>query len=391
MAAHDWAKAVADALEDRRVHHTLRRRRTVRVLDSTHLEIDGRRFVNFASNNYLGLTHHPSVVAAFASAAKMVGVGSGAAPLITGQTEFHASAERTIAAWKGTESAVLLSSGYAANLAVVQTLAGVAEKNGVRFLIDKLCHASIVDSVRAVSSGDKATFRVFPHNHLAKLRRLLAEADANVLQVVITESIFSMDGDVADLRGIAELKREFPFLLVLDEAHASGVYGSNGSGYAAELGLSEIVDIAIITLSKALGSVGGAVCGSSQWCEALVNFGRSYVFSTAIPPAIAAAVEAGIGVMKDQPQRQQRVRLLAARLRAGLGLPPGDSPIVPIILGEESKALDAAERLMDQRIFAVAVRPPTVPRGSSRLRVTVSCDHTDDELNALINALNKGL
>jgi 8-amino-7-oxononanoate synthase len=386
MPANDWASVVAAALSDRRENHLLRTRRPVRILDSTHVEIDGRRFVNFASNNYLGLTHHPRVIAAFENAAQSSGVGSGAAPLVTGQSDLHASAERTIAEWKGTESSVLLSSGYAANLAVVQTLAAVGEKRRTRFLIDKLCHASLVDAVRSVT-GDTHGLRVFPHNHMAKLKRLLADAPPDELQVVITESIFSMDGDAADLRGIAELKREYPFLLVVDEAHGSGVYGPGGSGYAAELGLGKIVDIAIITLSKALGCIGGAVCASSDWCEAIVNFGRPYIFSTAVPPAVAAAVEAGIRVMKDEPHRQQRVRLLAARVRAGLSLGPGDSPIVPIVIGEESATLAAAERLMQRGFLTVAVRPPTVARGTSRLRVTLSCDHTDEEVEGLIAEL----
>jgi 8-amino-7-oxononanoate synthase len=383
----DWAGVVAEALGNRREHHTLRQHRAVRILDSTHIEIGGRRLVNFSSNNYLGLTHHPKVVAAFANAAREYGVGSGAAPLVTGHSDSHDSAESAIAKWKGTESAVLLSSGYAANLAVVQMLAAVGGRRGVRFLIDKLCHASLVDAVRAVGD-DKTSFRVFPHNHIAKLRRLLEEADPKILQVVITESIFSMDGDAADLPAIAALKREFPFLLVLDEAHGSGVYGSGGSGYAAELGLRDVVDVSIITLSKSLGCIGGAVCASNSFCEAIVNFGRSYIFSTAIPPAIAAAVEAAIRVMQDEPQRQQRVRELARRVRAGVLDQDGDSPIVPIILGEESAALAAANQLILQGLLAVAVRPPTVPRGTSRLRVTLSCDHTDEEVELLLEMIS---
>jgi 8-amino-7-oxononanoate synthase len=387
MTPINWESVIANALDDRREHHTLRHRRPVHIVDSTHVEIDGKRFVNFSSNNYLGLTHHPRVIAAFENAARANGVGSGAASLVTGQSDLHASAERALASWKGTESAVLLSSGYAANLAAIQMLAAVSEKRGVRFLLDKLCHASLVDAVRAVADESKVSFRVFPHNHIGKLRRLLEEAEEKMLQVVVTESIFSMDGDAADLPGIVELKCEFPFLLLLDEAHGSGVYGPNGSGYAAEIGLNEMVDITIVTLSKALGCSGGAICASGAMCEAIVNFGRSYIFSTAIPPAIAAAVEAGIGVMHDEPNRQQRLREMARRVRSRVLNDPGDSPIIPIILGDESATLRAAERLMQQGLLTVAVRPPTVPKGTSRLRVTVSCDHTDEEVEQLISAL----
>jgi 8-amino-7-oxononanoate synthase len=380
------------ALDERRVGQTFRQRRPVRVLDSTHLEVGGQCLVNFASNNYLGLTHHPRVIAAFQNAAATYGVGSGAAALVTGHTDAHASAERAIAKWKGTESGVLLGSGYAANLAAVQMLAAVGggdhggPHRGVRFLVDKLAHASLIDAVRAVGQGT-AKFRVFPHNHLGKLRRLLEEAEPNVLQVVVTESIFSMDGDAADLAGIVALKREFPFLLLLDEAHGSGVYGSGGAGHANEIGLAESVDLSIVTLSKAAGCLGGAVCGSRLLCDAVVNFGRPYVFSTAVPPAVAAAVEAAIGVMTDEPHRQRRVRELARRVRSRVSGLQGDSPIIPIILGDESAALAAAEALKQRGILVVAVRPPTVPKGTSRLRVTVSCDHSDEEVSILSEAV----
>jgi 8-amino-7-oxononanoate synthase len=377
MLHERWSTLINAALNERSANRTRRMRRPVAVLDQTHLQVDGRRLVNFASNNYLGLTHHPRVIAAFQTAVQHYGVGSGAAPLVSGHTDAHESAESALAAWKGTESAVMLSSGYAANLAAVQTLAAVA--GPARFLIDKLAHASLIDAVRAVSSN----FRVFPHNHLPKLRRLLQEADPNLQQVVVTESIFSMDGDAADLAGIAALKREFPFFLLLDEAHGSGVYGPGGSGYANELGLGHAVDLTVVTLSKAIGCIGGAICASQIMCEAVVNFGRPYVFSTAMPAAVAAAVEAAIGVMRDEPYRQQRVRALASSLRRS-GF---DSPIIPIIIGDERAALDAAENLKAQGLLVVAVRPPTVPRGTSRLRVTLSADHSDAQVQQLKIAL----
>ena len=381
----DWTHAIAAALEDRRDHNTLRFRRAIRPIDSTHIDLDGRRLVNFASNDYLGLSHHPRVVAAFQKTAEQYGVGSGAAALVSGHTPIHAAAEKTIATWKGTESALLVGSGYTANLAVIQMLAAVS--GDARFLVDKLAHASIIDAVRSVGPG----FRIFPHNHLAKLRRLLEEADPNVLQVVVTESIFSMDGDAADLAGMAELKKDFPFLLLLDEAHGSGVYGPGGAGYAAELGLAHAVDLTVVTLSKAIGCVGGAICGSRAACEAVVNFGRPYVFSTALPAAVAGAVVEAISVMKDEPNRQMRVRELARRVRSQIPGGSEDSPIIPIVLGEESAALNLAAQLVEQGIFVVAVRPPTVPRGTSRLRITLSCDHTDDEVEQLMKKWHGGI
>ena len=369
----------------------LRQRRIVRPIDATHVEIDGRACVNFCSNNYLGLTHHPRLLAAMRRATDTFGAGAGAAPLISGYSSQHASAENTIARWKSTESAIILPSGYQANLAAIQTLAALGKSqkgHSVRFLIDKLAHASLLDAIRA----SDAAWRVFPHNGIEKLHRLLLERDENQLQVVVTESIFSMDGDAADLAALDRLKHETPFVLLLDEAHASGVYGRNGAGFAAEHGLAEIVDIFIVTFSKAAGCLGGAVCGTEKFCQAVANLGRAYLFSTSIPPALAATIEQSIGVMRDEPQRQRRLRELSKTFRtklreAGVKVSEGDSPIIPIIVGTESAAMDFSERLSNQQLLVSAVRPPTVPRGTSRLRITLSSEHTEEEIVKLTNLI----
>jgi 8-amino-7-oxononanoate synthase len=369
--------------------HQLRTRRIIVPLDAVHVEIDGRRCINFCSNNYLGLTHHPRIVAAVGKAAAKFGAGAGAAGLISGFSPQHAATESAVAAWKGTQAAILLPSGYQANQAAVQSLAALGKNHGgVRFLVDKLSHASLLDAIRA--SG--AAWRVFPHNGMAKLKRLLDEADAEQLQVVVTESIFSMDGDAANLKSLAELKRARPFVLLLDEAHASGVYGANGSGLAAEFGLTDAVDVFVVTFSKAAGCIGGAICASKSFCDAAVNLGRAYIFSTSIPPAIVAGIEEAIHVMRDEPQRQERVRALALEVRSrlrdkGMTLPDGDSPIVPIVVGEESAAIQLAEKLLQKDLLVGAVRPPTVPRGTSRLRVTLSCEHLQEEIDRLIKAI----
>jgi 7-keto-8-aminopelargonate synthetase-like enzyme len=311
---------------------------------------------------------------------------------MTGYTPTHGFAEQRIAQWKGSQTSVLLPSGYQANHAAVQAFAAVAEKGSrpIRFLLDKLCHASLIDAVR----GTQKPFRVFPHNGLQKLQRLLDEADENEIQVVVSESIFSMDGDAADLAGLAKLKESHPFVLMLDEAHGTGAYGPGGSGLAAELGLRSAVDVTVLTLSKSIGCGGGAVCGSTAFCESLVNLARAYIYSTSVPPMIAAAATAAIDVMEREPERQQRVRRLASRVRAdlrsaGLDLPLGDSPIIPILLGSESAALQAADELADQGMLSLAVRPPTVPRGTSRLRVTLSSQHSDEEVQQLTHALRR--
>lgn len=389
------ADLLRTALDERRGKSLLRQRRVIEPLGDVIVEHDGRRYVNFSSNDYLGLRNHPKVIEASAAATRKGGAGSAASPLVSGHTPLHASAEAALAMWKGTEASVLLPSGYQTNHAVIQTLAGSAQAAGkrVRLLLDKLVHASLIDAVRA--SG--LPLRIFPHNGIDKLRRLLDEADADELQVVVTESIFSMDGDAADLRALAVLKRLCArggrsFVLVVDEAHGSGVYGKDGAGYAQECGVAGDVDVFVVTLSKALGSAGGAVCASVDFCNALVNFGRAYVYSTSVPPAVPAAAEAALDVLRSEPNRQVRLRALSDRVRAALregrlAIGGGDSPIIPIILGSEEAAMSEAKRLMELGMLAMPIRPPTVPRGSSRVRVTLSCEHTDDQVEALTHAL----
>ena len=255
----------------------------------------------------------------------------------------HESAESAIAAWKNVEAAILFPSGYQANHAAIQTLAalGNAGAGGIRFLVDKLAHASLIDAVQ----GSGCPWRVVPHGGLAKLRRLLGKAPADQLQVVVSESIFSMDGDAADLRGSFNSSRISHLSCCSTKAHASGVYGADGAGLAAELGVQSDVDLSIVTFSKSAGSAGGAICSSKQIRDAILNFGRAYIYSTSVPPGVAAAIQASVSIMRAEPQRQQRVRDLAKKVRSGLlgagwKLPPGDSPIIPLIVNEESRAGD---------------------------------------------------
>lgn len=380
-------------LADRAASHLLRRRRVIESAGAVHVRVAGRQLVNFASNDYLGLTHCRQVSDAVMRAIEAHGTGAGAAGLITGYGPEHEAAEREIARWKGTEAAVLLPSGYQANVAAVQTLAAIGELagGGVRFLVDKLAHASLIDAVRATG----APFRVFPHNGMAKLKRLLSDAPADQLQVVVTESIFSMDGDAADLRALAQLKAEHPFVLVLDEAHASGVYGPNGCGYASELSLENAADIAIVTLSKAMGLMGGAVCTSAELADLLINHARAYIYTTSVAPVVAAGAIAAIDVMQHEPHRQQRLREQARRVRDELksrGLTVGgldDSPILPVIVGAPQAALKAGARSREEGILVGAIRPPTVPPGASRLRITLSSEHTDDQIKRLCETLRR--
>jgi len=372
------------ALTQRADAALLRKRTAIEHLDATRVRVDGRELINFSSNDYLGLTHHPRMRVALQD---IDACGSGAAGLVTGHTTTHASAEAAIAQWKQSEAAMLMPSGYQANLAVVQAIVGMAAavNRPVRFLVDKLAHASLLDAVRQ----HEVSYRVFPHNGLEKLARLLATAPPDELQVVLTESIFSMDGDAADLAGLVELKRRHDFVLVVDEAHGTGVYGPGGSGLVAELGLRDAVDVSVVTLSKALGVHGGAVCASSRFIRTIENFGRAFIYSTAVSPVIARLAEVAIQICRDEPSLQSRVRATARRVREAVGGAIGhaDSPIIPIVLGDAQRTLDAAAQLREQGLLVIAVRPPTVQPGTSRLRVTVSAAHSDEQVERLIAAL----
>ena len=394
-------RRLAQVLDARLASKRLRRRRPLILLDATHVEIDGRRLINFAGNDYLGLSHHPALRSSPGEVS-----GAGASALVCGYTADHANAEACIARWKNTESAVLLPSGYQANLAAIQTFAGIGGEpandvnerrirgqdkgmQSVRFLLDKLSHASLIDAVRSTGSP----FRIFPHNHVDKLWRLLKSAPRDQQQVIVTESIFSMDGDACPLATLCALREEFGCALLLDEAHGSGVYGVNGAGLAAELKLSDSVDVTVCTFSKAAGLIGGAVGGSNLFCEALANFGRAYIYSTAIPPSLARQIGRAIQLMAEEPERQQKLRRLANDVRSSLtssgwNLPDGDSPIIPIIVGDEAKAIAAADHLQNAGLLAVAIRPPTVKPNACRLRITLNAAHEPDQISLLLTSLN---
>ena len=373
------------ALRQRETQSLKRLRRRLTPAGAVHVHDGTRDLVNFSSNNYLGLTHHPRMLNV-ARADSNAGCGAGAAGLVSGHTPDHARAEADLAKLKSTDAAILLPSGYQANLAVVQAIVGAADSVGqsVRFLVDKLAHASLIDAVRQ----HDVSYRVFPHNGLAKLERLLNDAPANQLQVVLTESVFSMDGDTADLRGLAELKQRHAFMLVVDEAHATGVYGDAGAGLVNEIGVRDAVDVSVVTLSKALGVSGGAVCASADFIGCVENFGRAFIYSTAVAPIIARLASEAISICKDEPHLARRVRELARHVRAELKIESekADSPIIPLIVGDPARALHAAKVLYDAGLLVVAVRPPTVAPGTSRLRITLSAAHTDADVEQLIRA-----
>lgn len=356
--------------------------RKLRELDSAQgaeVVVDGARLINFSSNDYLGLAAHPRLREAAMAALEKDGTGVGASRLICGNHREHESLDATIARFKRTEAALSFSTGYAAALGTIPALVGQADV----VILDKLCHASLVDGARL--SG--ATLRVFPHNDVAKLESHLKWArekypEAKVL--VIAESVYSMDGDVAPLAEIVELKDRFGAWLMLDEAHGVGVIGEEGRGLASSLGLDNRVEVQMGTLGKALGAAGAYIAGSAVLREYLINRARSFIFSTAPIPAVAAAARAAIELLESDEGP-----VLLSRLWENLRAfsPDAVSAIVPVVIGDERLALEASSRLREAGFLVPAIRYPTVARGSARLRVTITAAHSGEQIRQLATAL----
>lgn len=368
MAAFDWAGWADEQTAGIR---TQDRWRAPRSFDAKgpegRLVAEDRHVVSFASNDYLGLTAHPAVIAAAHEALDRWGSGAGSARLVVGSRPVHHELEDELAAWRGTDRAVLFSTGFAANLGVLSTIGG----RGVRILSDELNHASIIDGVRL----SRSRAEIYPHRDMEHLAKLLAEGDEPT--VVVTDTVFSMDGDIADLGELLPLCAAHGALVVLDEAHA--VLGP-------DLPESDAVVLRVGTLSKALGSLGGFVAGPRAFCEVLENRARSYIFTTGSTPADAAAALAAVRVVRSAEGRSLRDRL---RRTVETLVPGHPSPIVPVVVGAEDAALDAARRLLERGLWVPAIRPPTVAPGSSRLRIALSAAHTDEQVLRLAAALTE--
>ena len=351
---------------------------------------DGREVVNLASNDYLGLAHHPALAEAFSRAARDGGAGAMASRLVTGTRRAHSGLEEALADLKGTEAAVSFSSGYATSLGVITSIADREDT----VLMDKLSHASLIDGARL--SG--ARLSTFLHNDMESLRKKLehlrsANPSGGIL--VVTESVFSMDGDRAPLQEIVRLKDEFGALLLVDEAHGFGVLGEHGAGLAEGLGVSSRIghsriDFQMGPLSKAAGVSGGYVACSRAWADVMINSARSLIYSTAPPPALAAAALAAVEVIRSAEGQELRrhVSVLADALSSALGMPGRPvSSIFPVVMGENDAALAAVGTLLERGFLAPAIRYPTVPRGTARLRVTVTAAHRTVQIGRLGKAL----
>jgi len=380
-------RMLAEELADQAAIGRSRRRRTVdaREPGGVRVTVEGRECLSFCSNDYLGLADHPRIVAAFCDAAHRWGVGSGAAHLVSGHDAEHHALEEELAQFVSRPRALLFSTGYMANLAVASVLVG----RGDHVLEDRLNHASLLDA--GLAAG--ARLARYAHGDVAALRSKLAAIGAVARTLVMTDGVFSMDGDIAPLREIAAACRATEAPLLVDDAHGFGVLGATGAGAVEEAGLGvDDVPILMCTLGKAVGTFGAFVAGSPMLIESLLQRARTYIYTTALPPAVAAATRESLRVMRDEPWRRSRVLEHAARFRAGLadlGLPslPSRTPIQPVLIGAEAAAVVASHALFDQGFWVPAIRPPTVPVGTSRLRFTFSASHTEAQVEQLLAAL----
>jgi len=346
--------------------------------------LDGQRVVNFSSNDYLGLAHTPAVIDAAATALRRWGTGATASRLVVGTLPCHAELETRLAQFKGYAAALVFGSGYLVNVGAVSALVGRHD----RILADKLAHASLLDG----ATLSRAAIRRFQHNDVDHLRHLLHQKSGSGRDLIITESVFSMDGDLAPLRDIAGVAQEQGAMLLVDEAHATGVWGPGGTGLIGEWRLQQAVSVAMGTFSKALGAYGGFIAGSETLKRWLVNRARSFIFSTGLPPPVIGAVLGAMDVLKKNPgmgaDLLRRTEVFRQRLQSsGFNTGSSVSQIVPVIIGDNQKTLALARRLRGHGILAAAIRPPTVPAGTARLRLSVTLLHTEEDLDRAADVL----
>ena len=341
--------------------------------------------VNFASNDYLGLANDPRVIDAAKSAADQYGFGSGASPLVSGWTRAHQDLADALVSYEEVEAVALFSSGFAANLGTIPALVG----KGDAVYLDRLNHACLIDGAKL--SG--ASLRVFPHNDADRLEAILARDQGRFRRsLVAVDGVFSMDGDLAPLDRISEICERFDAMLMVDEAHGTGVFGPNGRGACEHFHVTDRVHVRVGTLSKALGSLGGFVAGSRRLVDHLINRSRTMIYSTALPSACCAAANEAVKIAIAEPGRRERVHRVAIALRTSLqqngwSVIPSTGPIVPVWVGDPAAAVAISQNLRDQGLHVPAIRPPTVPEGTSRLRISLTASHSDEELARLVRAL----
>jgi 8-amino-7-oxononanoate synthase len=358
-------------------------------INGPRVTIDGSEYLLFCSNNYLGLANHPKIIQKTIEIIKEFGFGSGASRLISGNTVIHEELERRIAQFKERESAIVFPTGYMANVGTITSL--VDENDTV--IIDRLNHASIIDACRL----SKAKIQVYPHKDMPALEKILIKSDKYKKRLIITDSVFSMDGDLAPLPQIVELAKKYNAMTMIDEAHATGCIGKQGRGvekFYKSLGMQDEVDIVMGTLSKALGSLGGYIAGSQKLIDYLKNKARSFIYTTALPASACAASIAALDILESNqsplPNLWLNTEYLKAKLiKLGLNTMESKTQIIPILIGDAQKAMEISQELFKMGIFISGIRPPTVPKGQSRLRITVSASHTKEDLECLVSSLQE--
>lgn len=368
-------------LHDKSLYRTLK---TVEGRQGKYIKVNGEEFLSFCSNNYLDLANHPDVINAVVEAVKEYGWGAGASRLVSGNTTLHKTLEDEIAQFKGTEASIVFPTGYMANVGTISSLVG----KGDLVISDRLNHASIIDGCRL----SQAAFRIYPHCDTKRLEKILAHSKDFRRKIIVTDTVFSMDGDMAPLREIISLARKYNTMTMVDEAHATGIFGVNRRGVLEYLGLENKADVVMGTLSKAVGSIGGFVCGGYSLINFLRNKAKSFIYTTALPPAVCAASIAGLKIIKERPELSEslwrnisyiRRRLSEEKINIG----SSSGPIIPIIIGEAEETNRVSKALFNNKILVPAIRPPTVPQGSCRLRITIMSSHSADDLDRLIDTL----
>lgn len=383
MNSYDWLDTEFATIEQAGLQRHLR---PVMSAPTGTINLDGCEVVLLGSNNYLGLSTHPQVVAAAVEAVQTFGTGASGSRLISGNSELYTTLETNLAKTKGTEAALVFSSGYAANTSVIPVLAG----EGDLILSDALNHASIIDGCRL----SRATKKVYRHCDMEHLKSLLSEYSAFRRRLIVTDSVFSMDGDIAPLPDIYDLAVQHGSMVLVDDAHGFGVLGKDGNGAVSHFGLEGKEIIQMGTLSKAVGALGGYIAGNRPLIELLINRARGFIFTTGLPPATLAAANAALDVIQSSPTLRQRLfshakRLKMALIDLGYTLLPSETQILPVVLGSPQRATSVAGALLAEGIFAPAIRPPAVPTGTSRLRLTVIATHTETEITQAIAGFAK--
>lgn len=379
----EWIKEELSQIHDKKLFRLLTELETGQ---SPEVIIDGKSYVLLGSNSYLGLSVDPKVVEAAKVALENYGTGSGGSRLVSGSSNLHRELEERIARFKNTEAAILFSSGYLANIGTISALVGSDDI----IYSDELNHASIIDGARL----SRATVRIYKHLDLNHLQELLeADKHKKCKKLIITDSVFSMDGDLISLPEFVEISERYECILMVDEAHATGVLGERGSGATEHFGVEDRVPVVMGTLSKAIGSLGGYIAGSQELIDYIRNKVRSYIFDTSLPPASVAASIAAINIIENEPERREHLRNLVTQFKSGieetgLKILPSHSAIIPVLIGEAEPALNFARALREYGVFTPAVRPPSVPQGMCRIRVTIMAKHSEEHINTALSAFN---